>query len=92
MSRKTKAMLEAELEVTRAALEDAMRQLKDATRKLMQLEGQADDVEKDVQLITTRKHLLHKCRSLAAKGVPCYVQGNYLKHRVTGAVIAQMKE
>lgn len=92
MSRKpTKAMLEAENAVLRAALADAMDQLKAATRKLNQLEGQCD-VGTDIATIQTRRGLLLRCKALSAQGVPCHIRGNAIIHRVSGAVLAQTKE
>ena len=91
MARMTKAMLEAQLEVTRAALDDAMGQLKAAHRKLAQLEG-ACTIERDINTIDTRRGLLLRCKQLSAQGVPCHIRGNAVLHRVSGAVLAQIKE
>ena len=88
----TKAMLETENEVLRAALEDAMGQLKAAHRKIAHLEGQYEAIERDIAMISSRKHLLHKCRRLNMDGVPCNIRGNAIVHRVSGAVLAQIKE
>lgn len=45
----------------------------------------------DMVRVTGRAELLVKCRELTQQGVPCHMQGDVVKHRLTGAVLAQVR-
>lgn len=63
------------------ALEAEFTKLQDSTKS----------IERDISLVTNRGRLLAKLRLLTASGVPCHMHGDYIKHKVTGAVLAQVQ-
>lgn len=63
----------------------------DLQDQLSGVQAQFRDVVDTTRHVENRAQLLMQLRQLTAEGVPCYMQGAFIKHRKTGAIIAQVK-
>lgn len=72
------------------AAHDSYAELQDEARRVQ------DEVGTSLRLaqehITSRGELLRKLREFTAQGVPCVMRGGFIKHRITGAVLAQVRQ
>lgn len=85
--------LTAALQVDTMRLVDAINDLDGANARIAALEAQLSEVATqhcDERAIKDRAALLRRAKQLAADGVPCTMRGDYITHRETGAILAQV--
>lgn len=94
----TKAQLEAKIEALLARIDalvaesDALRnELAESREETRCAIAQYRELAKTQSLVEDRASLIVRCRQLSMSGVPCVMQGDFVKHRITGAVLAQVK-
>ena len=92
--RQLEAKYEAELARTqglRSDLDAAHAVIVELRDEVRMLDSSFRESVHNVALVSRRGELLVKCRELTAAGVPCQMQGDVIKHRQTGAVLAQVR-
>lgn len=94
----TKAQLEAKIEALLSRIDalvaesDALRNdLAESREETRCALAQYRELVKTQSLVEDRAGLIIRCRQLTMGGVPCVMQGDFVKHRVTGAVLAQVR-
>lgn len=80
----------AQLEARSATIIQQDRELVAAREEIALLRAQAQPLAEQINLITTRGQLMERLKTLAAQGVPCHMLGDAIRHRFTGAVLAQV--
>ena len=90
-----KARLEAEF-AANITLRDELRAAHDSYAELQdEARRVQDEVGNSLRLaqehITSRGELMAKLRDFTQQGVPCVMRGGFITHRVTGAVLAQVR-
>lgn len=98
MPRITKAQLEAQLEASQTEVVALRAHAASRTARIVELEDELARLQdreatlrSDAQLVESRAELLLRAKTLALRGVPCFVQGGFLYHRQTRAVLAQIR-
>lgn len=85
--------LRAQSETMRLRMEEQLRIIasQEAELKLLRIEVEAQERRrKEIDHIihgATQLMVQERCAQLKARGVPCFVRGEYIVHSVTGAVL-----
>lgn len=89
-----KARLEAEFSAN-IALRDELRAAHDTIAEfqdqLSAVQERFTEVVDTTRHVRSRAELLMQLRQMTREGVPCHMQGDFIKHRKTGAVLAQVR-
>ena len=95
----TKAQLTAQCEAQDACIRALCAQLQNSRAHSAELaealacsEAQLSQFRSNSREVATRAALLAKLRELTQQGVPCRMQGDFITHRATGALLAQVRQ
>lgn len=99
MARKTIAQLEAQLAARDTEIVALRAHANSRALRIVELEDEVAKLHEreatlraDTSKVETRGELLLRAKTLALRGVPCFVQGDFLFHRQTRAVLAQVRD
>ncbi len=94
----TKAYLTAQLEAARAEINALKAEWRGLRVQLAAKEADAVELQEQAHvsrardIVKNRAELLARCRELSERGVPVFAQGDFIKHRVSKAVLVQVRQ
>lgn len=84
---------ETTLEIRACAIKQLQAELDALSATCAELRAQLQpltDIVANAKLIANRGELISRMREMSKEGVPCHMQGDFIRHSRTGAVLAQV--